>query len=73
MHRRTRILLAVTKSALLLLVAALVLVIEAPAQQAASGQGKAPNIVYILLDDAGWGDLGCYGQQKLKTPHMDRL
>lgn len=32
-----------------------------------------PNIVYILLDDAGWGDLGCYGQQKLKTPNMDRL
>jgi arylsulfatase A len=32
-----------------------------------------PNIVYILLDDAGWGDLGCYGQEKLKTPHMDRL
>ena len=32
-----------------------------------------PNIVYILLDDAGWGDLGCYGQEKLKTPHMDAL
>lgn len=34
---------------------------------------KKPSIVYILLDDAGWGDLGCYGQQKLKTPHMDAL
>jgi arylsulfatase A-like enzyme len=31
------------------------------------------NIVYILLDDAGWGDLGCYGQQKLATPNIDRL
>jgi len=34
---------------------------------------KQPNIIYILLDDAGWGDLGCYGQQKLKTPNIDRL
>ena len=32
-----------------------------------------PNIIYILLDDAGYGDLGCYGQEKLKTPHMDSL
>ena len=34
---------------------------------------QPPNVIYILLDDAGWGDLGCYGQQKLKTPNMDRL
>ncbi len=34
---------------------------------------QPPNVVYILLDDAGWGDLGCYGQQKLLTPNMDRL
>jgi arylsulfatase A-like enzyme len=32
-----------------------------------------PNIVYILLDDAGYGDLSCYGQQKFKTPNIDRL
>ena len=32
-----------------------------------------PNIIYILLDDAGYGDLSCYGQQKFKTPNMDRL
>lgn len=34
---------------------------------------RPPNVVYILLDDAGYGDLGCYGQQKLKTPNIDRL
>ncbi len=39
----------------------------------AQGDGRRPNIVYILLDDAGWGDLGCYGQRRLATPHMDRL
>jgi arylsulfatase A-like enzyme len=32
-----------------------------------------PNIVYILLDDAGYGDLSCYGQQRFQTPHIDRL
>lgn len=32
-----------------------------------------PNIIYILLDDAGYGDFGCYGQKTLKTPHVDRL
>ena len=32
-----------------------------------------PNIIYVLLDDAGYGDLGCYGQTKFATPNIDRL
>ena len=32
-----------------------------------------PNLIYILLDDAGYGDIGCYGQQKFATPNIDRL
>lgn len=32
-----------------------------------------PNIVFILADDLGYGDLGCYGQAKFKTPSIDRL
>ena len=32
-----------------------------------------PNIVFILADDIGYGDLGCYGATKIKTPHCDRL
>lgn len=32
-----------------------------------------PNIIYILADDLGYGDLGCYGQQKFSTPNIDAL
>jgi len=32
-----------------------------------------PNIVFILADDLGFGELGSYGQQKIKTPHLDQL
>src|SRR5215207_9643627 len=31
------------------------------------------NVVFILAHDLGWGELGCYGQQKIPTPHIDRL
>ncbi len=34
---------------------------------------STPNIVYIMADDMGWGDPGCYGAEKIPTPNMDRL
>jgi arylsulfatase A-like enzyme len=34
---------------------------------------KTPNIIYILADDLGYGDVGCYGQQKIETPNIDQL
>lgn len=40
---------------------------------AAETQPSRPNVVFILADDWGWGDLGCYGHRSLRTPHLDRL
>jgi arylsulfatase A len=34
---------------------------------------EKPNIIYILADDLGYGDLSCYGQQKIYTPNLDKL
>jgi arylsulfatase A-like enzyme len=39
---------------------------------AAQGRRK-PNIVWMMADDLGYGDLGCYGQKHIRTPHIDRL
>ena len=34
---------------------------------------RSPNIIFILSDDLSWGDLGYYGQEKIKTPNIDRI
>ena len=34
---------------------------------------RPPNIVFILADDLGYRELGCYGQEKIRTPNIDRL
>ncbi len=39
----------------------------------AQAPARPPNVVIILADDIGYGDLGCYGATRVKTPHVDRL
>ena len=52
---------------LLLLVAAS-LIVSAQAQDA-----RQPNFIVIMADDLGYGDLGVYGSQLIKTPNLDRM
>ncbi len=46
-----------------------------PAAASAADQQASPrlNVVLIVADDLGWGEVGCYGQQKIPTPNIDRL
>lgn len=42
-------------------------------QAGEKSETKKPNIIYILADDLGYGDLGCFGQKKFQTPNIDHL
>lgn len=57
----------------LMLPLALLATVCASAHTGAAEQGARPNVIFILADDLGWGDLSCYGNASLKTPHLDRL
>lgn len=39
----------------------------------AGSPADPPNLIYIVVDDLGYGDLGCYGQQVVQTPRIDRM
>jgi len=58
----------------LIIVTILVSYLEINCIQGASAMTAAsPNIIIILTDDQGYGDLGCYGSQTIRTPNIDKL
>ena len=56
---------------------AIVLLSTAPWHKSATAQQQPrrslPNVVLIVVDDLGYGDLGCYGSKEIRTPAIDRL
>lgn len=44
-----------------------------PAGRARAGDGSRPNIIVLITDDQGWGDLSCHGNPVLETPHLDAM
>ena len=51
----------------------LLLIISVLTFSCTSTTDTKPNIIYILADDLGYGELGAYGQTKIETPNIDRL
>lgn len=49
------------------------LALSAASQLPAAQKNSRPNIIYILADDLGYGDLSCYGQTKFNTPNIDKM
>jgi len=60
-----------TKTTAILLAISAILTFKADA--AKTNKQQLPNIIFILADDMGYGDLSCYGAEKIKTPKIDRL
>ncbi len=56
-----------------LIAAALMLPWTAGASDTQAATDEKPNIIFILADDLGYGDLGSYGQQRIRTPHLDKM
>ncbi len=52
---------------------ALLLFVAIGNSHSADAAARKPNFIFILADDLGWSDLGCYGHAQLKTPNIDRL
>ena len=61
------------RNSILLLPATVLLFSACQSKKDESKEPQKPNIVYILADDLGYGDLSCYGQTHFKTPNIDKM
>ena len=60
-------------AALLLACAAFTLSVSSGPAANGADRSSAANVILIVADDLGWGEVGCYGQRKIRTPNIDRL
>ena len=51
----------------------LTLLLVTLANWAVAQKNTKPNIIFIFIDDMGWGDVGCYGNDFIDTPNIDQL
>jgi len=56
-----------------LLLLTLIGIMPLSADRAHATAVRPPNIIFIMADDLGWGDLGSYGNTKIRTPHLDQM
>ena len=61
------------KESILLVLSFFLLLVSCQNQQKQETLPQKPNIVYILADDLGYGDLSCYGQTRFQTPNLDKM
>ena len=58
---------------LFLLCTVIVVILSGCASTSKAQVSKRPNVVLVITDDQGYGDLSCHGNPVLKTPHLDKL
>ena len=49
------------------------LLIASPVQAQKKATDRQPNVIFIIADDLGYGDMSCYGAHRVRTPHVDAL